>query len=288
MITGAAGIVGPEICRNLRAKGWLVAAADREKRDFEMACQMPGGECFHDFLWLGDISGKEACQELVAATESALGPIGLLVNNAAASFRAPSLREIEEEQAIGLLKVNLLAPFWLIGAAEESLRVGRGTVVNISSAQTRGWLPDNHLYVASKAALEKLTETLSGRLSTFGVKVFCLRLGSFPGTHFLRDYLRLLPKGEAHKMMEEVLPVHFESIRETLGASRVGKPEDLARFIAFLASEESRMLNGAVLDFDGGYTRRPTSWGGPPIGPRLAREWFERWQASAKGDEEGA
>jgi len=280
LVTGAAGIVGPEICRVLHERGWQVAATDRDERDFELAEKAEGKSIPADFQSIADLSKKAACDRLIRETEQALGPITLLINNAAVAGREKSLAEIDEERALRLFQINALAPLWLIAAAETSLKGGRGTVINISSAQTVGWLPENHLYVASKAALEKLTETLAGSLSPFGVRTICLRLGSFPGSHFLRDFLRRLPPEAARQMTEDILPIHFQSIRDALGANHTGTPRELAEAIAFLAGEEARMFNGCILDFDGGYTRRPTNWPGAAQSAELAREWFAQWQAA--------
>lgn len=209
IVTGAAGIVGPEICRCLRERGWKVAATDVLSSDFDLAETTDGRGRYYDFCWIGDLTTRAACHTFIREAEQALGPISLLVNNAATAYREGCLQDLDEDRAITLFQVNVLAPLWLVAACEPSLRQNLGTVLNISSAQTQGWLPDNHLYVASKAALEKLTETLSGSLAPFGIRTIGLRLGSFPGSHFLRDFLRQLPESAVRQMLSDILPEHF-------------------------------------------------------------------------------
>jgi len=278
VVTGAAGIVGPAICRALREQGWLVAATDRSSEEFDIARRTLGLDNYWDYRWTGNIGSQAACRTLIRETEADLGPVSLLVNNAAFAYREPSLDLLDEQKAIEMLQVNLLAPLWLVTAAEPSLRTTKGVVVNLSSAQTQGWLPENHLYVASKAALEKLTQTLSDTLGKHGARCFGIRLGSFPGTHFFREFLAQLPEDAARQMTKEVLPRHFAGLESSLGANFIGHASELGTIISFLVSDAARMLNGTTLTLDGGMTTRPIAWGGSHDGHKIAKEWFDNWK----------
>ncbi len=278
LITGAAGILGPEICLKLRREGWHVAATDRLAADFDIAESILGEKKFWDFRWLGDLSSKSACGDCVHATEEVLGPISLLVNNAAYSYREKTLWELEEARAVELFQINTLAPLWLAAAALPSLTLNRGTVINISSAQTQGWLANNHLYIASKAALEKLTETLSADFADIGARCIGLRLGSFPGVRFLRDYLQQLPEEAIGSMVAEILPLHLERTADLLGENCVGSAAELAEFLLLLTSPHARMLNGCILSVDGGMTVRPIAWPSQTESYQQARQWFENWK----------
>lgn len=278
VVTGAAGILGPAICQTLRSSGWQVFATDRHAVDFDLAADVIGIGKFWNHRFITDISSKSACDTLIQEAETAIGPVHLLVNNAALSYRVNSLADLEEDRALELLRVNLLAPLWLTAAAEESLTSTTGTIINISSAQTQGWLAENHLYVSSKAALEKLTETLASSFGPRGIRCVGIRIGSFPGDHFMRDHLRDLPPEAARSLYREVFPRHLDLSRKALGNECVGTPADLAELIVFLTSEHARMLHGSILNLDGGFTSRPAPW----VGISESRKWSDAWAASWK------
>jgi NAD(P)-dependent dehydrogenase (short-subunit alcohol dehydrogenase family) len=285
VVTGAAGIVGPSICQALRRHGWLVAAADLREEDFKFAQRVRNIEEFWDFRWIGDLRKKESCEGLIDACQTALGEVALLVNNAAFCYREPSLDALEEEQALSIFQINVLAPLWLTAAAQTSLGRTQGCVVNVSSAQTQGWLPENHLYVASKAALEKLTETLSATLGKDGARCVGIRLGSFPGFQFLSPFLSQLPQDAADKMVAELLPRHLAESEKSIGKSFVGQAGELGDTIAFLASDAARMVNGTILSMDGGMTTRPMTWASGYNSLQMAQEWFDNWKKEHETDQ---
>jgi len=285
IVTGAAGIIGPGICQVLRRHGWLVAATDRRDEDFEFAQRVRNTGEFWDFRWTGDLRKKESCEAFIHASRSALGEVALLVNNAAFAYREPSLSELQEEQALDVFRLNVLAPLWLTSAAQSSLSKTQGCVVNISSAQTQGWLPENHLYVASKAAVEKLTETLSATLGQDGARCVGIRLGSFPGFQFLSPFLAQLPRDAGDQMVAELLPRHLAETEKSLGRSFVGHSDELGEAIAFLAADASRMLNGTILSMDGGMTTRPMTWASGYNCQQVAQEWFDNWKKHNETDQ---
>lgn len=285
IITGAAGIVGPGICHVLRQRGWLIAATDRQEEDFEFAQRVRKTGEFWDFRWIGDLRKKESCDDFVCKSRSTLGEISLLVNNAAFAYRAPSPDLLDEEQALDIFRINVLAPLWLASAAHSSLVKTQGCVVNISSAQTVGWLPENHLYVASKAAVEKLTETLSSTFGREGARSVGIRLGSFPGFQFLNPFLAQLPRNAGDQMAADLLPRHLAESEKAIGKPFVGRPTELGEMIAFLASDAGRMLNGTILSMDGGMTTRPITWASGYDSQQMAQEWFDNWKSNNESDQ---
>jgi len=278
LVTGAGGILGPSICQALRQKGWLVAATDSTAENLDRARVLCGG-IFWDHDVAGNIASEDFCKALVSDVGKRVGDIGLLVNNAAIPGRG-SLDEITEEAALSIFRVNVLAPLWLTRACRGSLLRRRGSVINISSAQTQAFCEKTHLYVASKAALEQLTRSMASEFLGRGVRVNAIRVGRVPGAAFLRKWTDTLPPEAARELIERVMPVHLENARESMGPDAIGSPDGIASIVAFLASEDSRFINGEILTADGGFLATSRDWEGQQLpGSNRANEAAEAWVA---------
>jgi len=279
LVTGAGGILGPSICQALRQQGWLVAATDSAAENLDRAKVLCGG-IFWDHDVIGDIATEDCCRALVSDVAERLGDIALLVNNAASPGRG-SLDEITEEAALSIFRVNVLAPLWLTRACRGSLLQRRGSVINISSAETQAFSEKNHLYVASKAALEQLTRSMASEFLGSGVRVNAIRVGRVPGAAFLRQWTDTLPPEAARELIEKVMPIHLEIARESIGPDSVGSPDGIASIVAFLASEDARFINGEILTADGGFLAMSRDWVGQHLpGFNRANEAAEAWVAA--------
>jgi NAD(P)-dependent dehydrogenase (short-subunit alcohol dehydrogenase family) len=247
LVTGAAGRIGPAICRELQSRGWRVAAAGRTKQSFEAHPHFPAA-----VLLEGDLRKVADCRHLVAAAEEALGPLSLLVNNATGNNVSPaSLAEASPDFCLKVLQVDLLAAVYLAQAALPSLRANKGGIINISSVSVRHFLKGNFIYSAAKAALETLTESLAFELQDDGVRVNAVRVGAVPNPAFVRSAVAGLEPELARRIEVDVM----EEYLVELGRRGVhyGSPDDVAGAVAFLASPAARFINGSVIPTDGGF-----------------------------------
>ncbi len=268
LVTGAAGIIGPGICATLRADGWTVAAADISEEEFEVTARYQDA-VQSDGQFYADLSKGQDCERLIAEVEERLGPIGLLVNNAAMPQAKGEFGEVRRADYERLVNINLLAPFFLTQSAFESLKQTGGAVIMISSVLSRLPRPGATLYGVTKAALEKQTEYLAFELSRFGIRVNAIRVGGIPGAHFMRETLRELPEEQARELCEEVMKVHQADVVDEGELPLLGTPNDIAQAIRYLASDDARMVNGTTLAVDGGLYFRDSTM--ERVGAKSAR-----------------
>jgi NAD(P)-dependent dehydrogenase (short-subunit alcohol dehydrogenase family) len=158
----------------------------------------------------------------------------ILVNNAGVSQRAV-IEEVSEDDLDHILQVNLKSPFFLIKALLPHLRDG-GRIINISSMGTRAAFPFMAAYAPAKAGLEALSRLLAVHLGGRRITVNSV-----------------LPGATATDMNEGARdPVKSRAVAGTIALGRVGQPDDIARVVAFLASDDGGWVTGQAIDASGG------------------------------------
>ena len=182
-----------------------------------------------------DLSLLESPERLLDMVAARLGPPWVLVNNAAYSTRdgyeALDAATLDAHYAVNLRATALLS-------VEFARRFGGGSggrIVNLTSGQSLGPMPGELAYAATKGAIEAFTRTLATEVGQKGITVNAVNPGP-TDTGWMADELR----------------------RELSGrfpAGRVGEPEDAARLVAFLASEEAAWITGQVIHSEGGFLR---------------------------------
>jgi len=242
LVTGASSGIGRHLAELLAAAGARVAlAARRADRLAEAAREIEaaGGRCLPIAL---DVTRSDSVAAAVAAAESELGPLTILVNNAGVTVAKPVLQHTEEEWDY-VLDTNLKGA-WLMARefAQHLADRGRpGRIVNIASVlglRTIAWVPS---YSAAKAGLIHLTHVLAMELARYGILVNAIAPG-YVETDFNRDFLR----SEAGKKLEARIPLR-----------RVGRPDDLDGAMLLLASSAGAYITGAVIAVDGGHGVAP-------------------------------
>jgi 3-oxoacyl-[acyl-carrier protein] reductase len=235
IITGAARGIGREIVRELLAMGMTVVAADvREDLFAELAEDLGGpGEAL-DCRKL-DVSDSEAFTALVDDVAEKYGRIDVLVNNAGITRDGLLMRTDDADWEL-VLKVNLFGAFYGTRAvARYMVRQRGGSIVNISSFSGLEGNRGQANYSASKAGLLGLTKTTAIELA--GKKVRCNAVA--PG--FIRTE------------MTDALPQQVKDAAMSLiPLKQMGEPADVAKAVAFLASEAAGYITGQVLSVDGG------------------------------------
>lgn len=174
-----------------------------------------------------DLAQPGFAPELVAAVMARFGRLDVLVNNAGALFS-------DAEDRGQNYAVNVAAPMALIEAALPHLRPG-ASVINISSVNARLPAMGANSYSASKAALETWTRGAAKRLGPQGIRVNAIAPGA-------------IEREESPRPPELVA-----KFVELTALGRVGRPEDLAGAVRFLATEASAFVTGTVLEVSGGY-----------------------------------
>lgn len=184
-----------------------------------------------------DVADFEEVQAGVTQIEKELGPIEILINNAATGIvRAVTIAKTKIQDWARDLSVNLTGPFNTIRCVLPSMMErGWGRIINISSITGTMGGAGQCSYAATKAGLIGLTKTVALEAARKGVTCNALILGVIDGGAFL-----------------EVAPEFQERIVKRVAMRRPGSPQELSNVLVFLASEESSYLNGEAIEVSGG------------------------------------
>jgi 2-hydroxycyclohexanecarboxyl-CoA dehydrogenase len=241
LVTGAAQGIGRATALRLAADGATVAVNDREPSpEIEELANACGG-----VTAVADVSDPRAVEEMVARLENSVGPIGLLVANAA-YMSMGSFLEQDDADWWRQVDTNLSGTFYLVRFALPGMRrLGGGRIVMISSEWgVIGW-PNATAYSASKAGLISLGKTLGRELASENIITNVVAPGVIDTPQLEND------ARDAGVSAEEMKACY--AAETPLG--RIGRPEDIAATVAFLAREEAAALVGQVVQPNGGTTR---------------------------------
>lgn len=232
LISGGARNIGGASARMLAAEGAKVVIGDllddEGKALAEELCQEFGDSAAR-YVHL-DVTSEEEWAAAVAYTVAEFGRLDVLFNNAGI-FNGGQLQRYKQEQWQQMLDVNLTGAFLGAKAAADAIiAAGGGSIINTSSIEGLRGTPWAHGYVASKWGLTGLTKSLAMELAPHGIRVNSIHPGriSTPATD---------------QMPEDLIPIPL---------GRPGKPEEIATFVVFLASDESSFSTGAEFVVDGG------------------------------------
>ena len=249
VVTGGSRGIGRAIAIHLARKG-VRKLAITYVRDLASA-ESSLAECHKEGIELGiaikaDILNPSIGRDLITQVLVGLetSTIDILVNNAALldPINTPSVENLTLENFQELMQANCFAPVTIINACMPHLPPSGGRVINISSAAAKTPNPGTIVtYGATKAALDSYTRSMAGlfakdKLATFNT--VCVGPTATDAFHAVRQ---CYPKEFIEELSKAVSAAH-----------RVGLPEDIAYIVGFLASEESRWMNGACVSANGG------------------------------------
>jgi 3-oxoacyl-[acyl-carrier protein] reductase len=232
MVTGSTRGIGRAIAEALANAGAKVAVIGRDQGKAEEAAAAIG----HGAQGFAcDVTKAEAVDAAVGAIEKSLGPIDILVNNAGVTKDNVFLR-LSDADFDTVFEANLKGAFRTIRAASRGMMKKRwGRIINISSVVGLIGNKGQANYAASKAGLIGLTKSMARELATRNITVNAVAPG------FIET-----------DMTNALTPEQREALAKQIPMERLGKPEDVAQAVLFLASDASGYITGQVLVVDGG------------------------------------
>ena len=238
LITGAARGIGRACALELAREGYAVCINYLHSRsaaeDLAASLRAAGSRAI---CAEADVSDAGAVGSMVRRTESELGPVSLLVNNAGVAGQA-LFQDVTDEQWARFFAVNVNGPRNAIRAVlPRMLHEKAGCIVNIASIWGLRGASCEVAYACTKAAVIALTRSLALELGPSHIRVNCVAPGCIE-----TDMVRALGQETMDSLIGET----------PLG--RLGTPEDIAHAVAFFASEKAAFLTGQVLVADGGFT----------------------------------
>ena len=232
LVTGGTRGIGAAICKALKQAGYRVAANyggnDEAAQQFKAETGIP--------VYKWDVSSFEACAAGVNQVNAELGPIDVLVNNAGIT-RDAQLHRMQLEQWNAVINTNLGSLFNMSRQVIEGMRERKfGRIINISSINGQKGQFGQVNYSASKAGEIGFTKALAQEGARFGITVNAI----CPG-YIATDMVKA--------MSQEVLK---EKILPQIPIGRLGKPEEVARCVVFLAADDAGLITGSTLTANGG------------------------------------
>ena len=236
IITGGGSGFGRETALKLAQKGTNISIVDLSKENGEETvrlCKEVGCEAI--FIQ-ADVSKVEDVKTYVAQTVDHFEKIDLFFNNAGISGSGVRTLECSVEEFNTIVDVNLKGVFYgLKFVVNEMLKTGGGVIVNTASLGGLVGMPTLGAYSATKHAVIGLTKTIAGEYGRENIRINAIA----PGTNET-PMVKAFP-AEAIKAMAEAVPM-----------GRLGQPHEVADVVAFLLSDESSYIHGAVISIDGG------------------------------------
>jgi NAD(P)-dependent dehydrogenase (short-subunit alcohol dehydrogenase family) len=236
IVTGASRGIGRAIAEVFSREGGRVVICGRKQETLDQVAREIGTSIFPLACHVGR---AEQIENLVAIAAQEIGPIDILVNNAATNVSFGPCLEITEEQFDKMIEINLKSAFHLTKAIAPGMcQRGSGSIINIASIA--GLRPQLHslLYSMTKAALIMMTESYALELGSKGVRVNAIAPGLIQTTlseHYWKE--------EAQR----------KSVLANQPIQRIGQPSDVAELALLLASENGSYITGQTLTVDGGF-----------------------------------
>ena len=225
LITGGAGDIGAAVARRLQAAGTQVATLDLRAAELDGVLSLSG-----------DVSRSDEVDAAIERVEVQLGQLEILVCAAGVSGDSLRTTDVSDDEWRKVFSINCDGVFFANrAAARVMVPRGAGRIVNVASIAGKEGNPMAAAYSASKAAVIAMTKSIGKDLAETGVLVNCIA-----------------PAVIDTRMLGDISAEHVAYMVERIPMKRMGRPEEVAELIAFLASDACSFSTGAVFDLSGG------------------------------------
>ena len=235
LVTGASRGIGAAIATRLAADGFTVvvnyAGSEREAAALAAGIEAAGGRAL---TAQADVSDPAAVRRMFDAAQAAFGGIDVLVNNAGIMKLAP-LGDSDDALIDGQIAINLKGSLYTMREAAKRVLEG-GRIINLSSSVVGLYQPGYAAYAATKAGIEAATHVLAKEMRGRRITVNAVAPGPTATDLFL------------HGKPQSVI----DQLARLAPLERLGRPEDIANAVAFLAGPDGAWINGQILRANGG------------------------------------
>jgi NAD(P)-dependent dehydrogenase (short-subunit alcohol dehydrogenase family) len=241
IVTGAASGMGAATARELRARGARLVLVDRNPDLGNTLTDDPGDA----LSIIGDVSDAAFCADIVARAVDRFGQLDILVNAAGIIVRADAAGT-EDEDWRRIMAVNVDGLFYLSRAAVKVMRPQRrGAIVNFGSIWGDLGAAGVLAYCASKGAVHQITRAMALDHAEDGIRINAVAPGEVNTP--------MLSSGRAAPPS----PADLQALADaTIPMRRLAEPEEVARVVAFLASDDASYMTGSIVTVDAGYSAR--------------------------------
>ncbi|MDE0279685.1 MAG: acetoacetyl-CoA reductase [Gammaproteobacteria bacterium] len=231
VVTGGTRGIGEAVSVSLKEAGYNVAASyagnDEAAQKFTEKTGIP--------TYKFDVSDFDACKAAVERIEADLGPVDVLVNNAGIT-KDGTMHRMSFDQWNAVIQTNLSSCFNMSRSVIEGMRErGFGRIVNIGSVNGQAGQYGQVNYAAAKSGIHGFTKALAQEGAAKGITVNAIAPG-----YVLTDMVRAVPE----KVLEKIIA--------TIPVGRLGDPNDIARSVLFLVSDDAGFITGSTLSINGG------------------------------------
>lgn len=233
VVTGGASGIGAACCRELAARGARIAVLDRDERAHAVAREVNGRS------WIADVADEPAMQRCANAIEAELGPVEMLVNSAGVIQMPVAPERLSMADWDEVVRVDQRGTY--VASVVFGVRMAarrRGSIVNIASIAGMRSMP-LHTYAPAKAAVISMTECLAAEWGPARVRVNAVS----PGYTRTPALQAAIDKGERDA----------SRLESNAALGRMVEPDDIARAVAFLSSDDAAAITGVNLPVDCGW-----------------------------------
>lgn len=234
LVTGASRGIGAAVAKKMAAEGARLiinyAGSRDEAEQTVQQIRHNGGDAI---AVRADVSKAGEVKTLFDAGTAHFGRIDVLVNNAGIMI-TKLLKDTTDEDFTRQFEVNVRGTFNTLREAATRLADG-GSIINLSSTTTRVMMPTYSTYVATKGAVEQMTRVFAKEIGARGINVNAV----LPGP----TNTELFTKGKSEELIGRLASLN--------AFNRIGDPEDIAKVVAFLASDEAKWISGQTIGVNG-------------------------------------
>ncbi|XP_011165062.1 3-oxoacyl-[acyl-carrier-protein] reductase FabG [Solenopsis invicta] len=238
LITGASSGIGAETAVYMAQHGASLSLTGRNKQNLDKVAEQCGQS--KTLVVTGELANENDIKNIIDSTIKHFGKLDILINNAGV-LELGTIETMRLEQYDNVFNVNVRSVYQLTALAVPHLIKTKGNIVNVSSLAGLRSFPGALAYCMSKAALDQFTRCVALELGTHQVRVNAVNPGVITTSIHERG-----------GMTQEQVEDFYEHSKKVHALGRVGDVSEVAKAIAFLASDDASYITGATLPVDGG------------------------------------